>query len=107
MMATSQLMVRLLLLTCFFLLSIQTSAAAGVTDKLERGQNLTDGETLVSAGGSYTLGFFSPGASSFSSSGPAAWRFPQWMACSCDDGEPAAMLPAVFVWHHAADAATR
>ncbi|KAM0927740.1 hypothetical protein ACQ4PT_002677 [Festuca glaucescens] len=57
--ATSQL----LLLICFLLLSIQTSAAAGFTDKLEWGQNLTDGQTLVSAGGSYTLGFFSPGAS--------------------------------------------
>ena len=60
--ATSQLPARLLLqrlLICFFLLSI----AAGVTDKLERGQKLTDGDTLVSAGGSFTLGFFSPGAS--------------------------------------------
>ncbi|KAM3371347.1 hypothetical protein ACQJBY_018636 [Aegilops geniculata] len=60
--ATSQLPARLLLqllLICFFLLS----TAAGVTDKLESGQKLTDGDTLVSAGGSFTLGFFSPGAS--------------------------------------------
>jgi hypothetical protein len=48
---------RLLLL---FLLCIQTFAA----DKLEKGQNLTDGETLVSPGsGSFTMGFFSPGES--------------------------------------------
>ncbi|KAE8811334.1 putative serine/threonine-protein kinase receptor [Hordeum vulgare] len=60
--ATRHLPARLLLqrlLIGFFLLS----TAAGVTDKLERGQKLTDGETLVSAGGSFTLGFFSPGAS--------------------------------------------
>ncbi|KAI5010032.1 hypothetical protein ZWY2020_012169 [Hordeum vulgare] len=60
--ATSHLPARLPLqwiLISFFLLS----TAAGVTDKLERGQKLTDGETLVSAGGSFTLGFFSPGAS--------------------------------------------
>ena len=56
---TNQLLLLLLLLTCIFLLCTQTSAA----DKLEKGQNLTDGETLVSAGGSFTLGFFSPGAS--------------------------------------------
>ncbi|KAM0897164.1 hypothetical protein ACQ4PT_022730 [Festuca glaucescens] len=65
MMATSQLLehIILLLLLLSFFLSVQTSAAAGFTDKLERGQNLTDGQTLVSAGGSYTLGFFSPGVS--------------------------------------------
>jgi hypothetical protein len=56
---TSQLLSVLLLLQCIFLHSIQISAA----DKLEKGQNLTDGETLVSAGGSFTLGFFSPGVS--------------------------------------------
>ncbi|KAM0869494.1 hypothetical protein ACQ4PT_040636 [Festuca glaucescens] len=55
---TSQLLL-LLLLTCIFLICIQTFAA----DKLEKGQNLTDGETLVSAGGTFTLGFFSPGVS--------------------------------------------
>uniref|UniRef100_A0A0E0KVP4 non-specific serine/threonine protein kinase n=1 Tax=Oryza punctata TaxID=4537 RepID=A0A0E0KVP4_ORYPU len=48
----------------FFFLSVQTSAAAGVADKLDKGQNITDGQTLVSSGGgSYTLGFFSPGKS--------------------------------------------
>ncbi|EAZ32107.1 hypothetical protein OsJ_16302 [Oryza sativa Japonica Group] len=54
------------LVAFFFLLSGQTSAAAaaGVADKLDKGQNLTDGQTLVSSGGgSYTLGFFSPGKS--------------------------------------------
>jgi hypothetical protein len=64
--ATSQLLVHLLLpllLICFLFLSIRTSAAGGFADKLEWGQNLTDGQTLVSPGGSYTLGFFSPGAS--------------------------------------------
>uniref|UniRef100_A0A0E0DIU3 Receptor-like serine/threonine-protein kinase n=1 Tax=Oryza meridionalis TaxID=40149 RepID=A0A0E0DIU3_9ORYZ len=53
------------LVAFFFLLSGQTSAAAvGVADKLDKGQNLTDGQSLVSSGGgSYTLGFFSPGKS--------------------------------------------
>lgn len=62
--ATSRLVdiLLLLLLVCFFLLSIHPPAA-GVADKLEKGQNLTDGETLVSANGSFTLGFFSPGVS--------------------------------------------
>ncbi|KAM0897176.1 hypothetical protein ACQ4PT_022738 [Festuca glaucescens] len=46
-------------LQCIFLLPIQTTAV----DKLEKGQNLTNGETLVSAGGTFTLGFFSPGVS--------------------------------------------
>ncbi|XP_047063288.1 S-locus-specific glycoprotein S6-like [Lolium rigidum] len=56
---TRQLLSLLFLLQCIFLLPIQTSAV----DKLEKGQNLTDGETLVSAGGTFTLGFFSPGVS--------------------------------------------
>ncbi|KAM0927746.1 hypothetical protein ACQ4PT_002681 [Festuca glaucescens] len=64
-MATSQLLAHiiLLLLLLSFFLSVQTSAAAGFAVKLERVQNLTDGKTLVPAGGSYTLGFFSPGVS--------------------------------------------
>ncbi|KAF7018712.1 hypothetical protein CFC21_031968 [Triticum aestivum] len=58
------ILLRLLFLAlCISLLPIQAPAA----DKLEKGQNLTDadGDTLVSAGGSgtFTLGFFSPGAS--------------------------------------------
>uniref|UniRef100_A0A0D9WA14 Receptor-like serine/threonine-protein kinase n=1 Tax=Leersia perrieri TaxID=77586 RepID=A0A0D9WA14_9ORYZ len=63
--STSQPNLHLLLLGFFFLLlSFLTSAAAGVADKLEKGQNITDGQTLVSSGaGSYTLGFFSPGKS--------------------------------------------
>ncbi|KAI5010645.1 hypothetical protein ZWY2020_012782 [Hordeum vulgare] len=36
---------------------------SGATDTFGKGQNVTDGETLVSAGGTFTLGFFSPGAS--------------------------------------------
>ncbi|XP_044970922.1 S-locus-specific glycoprotein S6-like isoform X1 [Hordeum vulgare subsp. vulgare] len=57
---TSQLLL-LLFLACILLLPIQAPAA----DKLQKGQNLTDsgGDTLVSAGGSFTLGFFSPGVS--------------------------------------------
>ncbi|KAI5010641.1 hypothetical protein ZWY2020_012778 [Hordeum vulgare] len=64
--ATSQFLVHLLpqlLLIAFFLLFAQTHAASGVRDKFEKGQNLTDGDTLVSPDGSFTLGFFSPGAS--------------------------------------------
>uniref|UniRef100_A0ACD5V3Z9 Uncharacterized protein n=1 Tax=Avena sativa TaxID=4498 RepID=A0ACD5V3Z9_AVESA len=58
---TGHLLPPLFCLTCIFLLCVQTFAA----DRLEKGQNLTDadGETLVSPSGSYTLGFFSPGAS--------------------------------------------
>ncbi|KAE8776640.1 putative serine/threonine-protein kinase receptor [Hordeum vulgare] len=62
--ATSQFLVHLLpqlLLIAFFLLFAH--AASGVRDKFEKGQNLTDGDTLVSPDGSFTLGFFSPGAS--------------------------------------------
>ncbi|KAF7019321.1 hypothetical protein CFC21_032512 [Triticum aestivum] len=57
---TSQLLL-LLFLACISLLPIQAPAA----DKLQKGQNLTDsnGDTLLSAGGSFTLGFFSPGVS--------------------------------------------
>uniref|UniRef100_A0A0D9W9Z8 non-specific serine/threonine protein kinase n=1 Tax=Leersia perrieri TaxID=77586 RepID=A0A0D9W9Z8_9ORYZ len=43
------------------LLSLATSAAGTAPDTLSKGRNLTDGNTLVSAGGSFTLGFFSPG----------------------------------------------
>ncbi|KAF7018705.1 hypothetical protein CFC21_031961 [Triticum aestivum] len=49
-----------LLLFSFLVLSPRAFAAE-VTDTLGKGQNVTDGETLVSAGGSFTLGFFSPG----------------------------------------------
>ncbi|XP_048559368.1 receptor-like serine/threonine-protein kinase SD1-8 [Triticum urartu] len=62
--ATSQLLVHdQLLLITLFLLSVQTTAASGARDRFEKGQNLTDGDTLVSPDGSFTLGFFSPGAS--------------------------------------------
>ncbi|KAL5214263.1 hypothetical protein ABZP36_003415 [Zizania latifolia] len=43
------------------LLSVGTSAAGVASDTLSNGRNITDGDTLVSAGGSFTLGFFSPG----------------------------------------------
>lgn len=46
-----------------FLLLSPRAFAAGVTDTFGKGQNVTDGETLISAGGTFTLGFFSPGAS--------------------------------------------
>ncbi|CAN6236362.1 unnamed protein product [Urochloa humidicola] len=43
------------------LLSHRASGAGGIaSDTLNNGGNITDGETLVSAGGSFTLGFFSP-----------------------------------------------
>lgn len=49
-----------LLLFSFLLLSPTASAATGM---LSKGRNITDGDTLVSASGTFTLGFFSPGAS--------------------------------------------
>ncbi|KAG2569084.1 hypothetical protein PVAP13_7NG389000 [Panicum virgatum] len=42
------------------LLFLRASAAAIASDTLNTGGNITDGETLVSAAGSFTLGFFSP-----------------------------------------------
>uniref|UniRef100_R7W9K6 Receptor-like serine/threonine-protein kinase n=1 Tax=Aegilops tauschii TaxID=37682 RepID=R7W9K6_AEGTA len=51
-----------ILLLLFILLS-PVAITAGATDTFSKGQNVTDGETLVSAGGTFTLGFFSPGAS--------------------------------------------
>uniref|UniRef100_A0A0E0KVN9 non-specific serine/threonine protein kinase n=1 Tax=Oryza punctata TaxID=4537 RepID=A0A0E0KVN9_ORYPU len=62
------------------LLSLRTSAAGVASDTLSNGRNLTDGNTLVSAGGSFTLGFFSPGLPTrrylaiwFSESKDAVW----------------------------------
>uniref|UniRef100_I1PPM2 non-specific serine/threonine protein kinase n=1 Tax=Oryza glaberrima TaxID=4538 RepID=I1PPM2_ORYGL len=69
-------------LTFFFmvLLTLGTSAAGVASDTLSNGRNLTDGNTLVSAGGSFTLGFFSLGLPSrrylaiwFSESADAVW----------------------------------
>ncbi|WVZ87342.1 hypothetical protein U9M48_033992, partial [Paspalum notatum var. saurae] len=37
-----------------------SSAASIASDTLSNGGNITDGETLVSSGGSFTMGFFSP-----------------------------------------------
>ncbi|XP_066349577.1 receptor-like serine/threonine-protein kinase SD1-8 [Miscanthus floridulus] len=43
------------------LLLLRRSSGAGISsDTLNSGGNITDGETLLSAGGSFTLGFFSP-----------------------------------------------
>ncbi|KAL6651964.1 hypothetical protein ACP70R_010889 [Stipagrostis hirtigluma subsp. patula] len=42
------------------LLLSSTSAAGIASDTLSNGGNITDGKTLVSAGGAFTLGFFSP-----------------------------------------------
>ena len=46
------------------LISLATFAAAAqpAPDILNPGTNITDGETLVSANGTFTLGFFAPGA---------------------------------------------
>jgi hypothetical protein len=38
--------------------------AADAADTLLKGSNITDGQTLISASGTFTLGFFSPGLSS-------------------------------------------
>lgn len=62
-------------------LSLRTSAAAAIaSDTLNDGRNITDGNTLVSTGGSFTLGFFSPGVPSrrylgiwFTASADAVW----------------------------------
>ncbi|KAL6844012.1 hypothetical protein ACP4OV_025685 [Aristida adscensionis] len=51
------------LLLISFLLFSPGAIAAGVTDTISKGRNVTDGEVLVSAGGTFTLGFFSPGVS--------------------------------------------
>ncbi|CAL5029695.1 unnamed protein product [Urochloa decumbens] len=42
------------------LLCLRSCAAGTTSDTLNNGGNITDGETLVSAGGSFTLGFFFP-----------------------------------------------
>ncbi|KAG0527659.1 hypothetical protein BDA96_06G252100 [Sorghum bicolor] len=55
------LFIHLLLLP--FMLLCPIAIAADVSDTLGKGRNITDGETLVSADGTFTLGFFSPGAS--------------------------------------------
>ncbi|CAL4892676.1 unnamed protein product [Urochloa decumbens] len=39
---------------------IRTPALVKASDKIDVGSNITDGSTLVSEGGSFTLGFFSP-----------------------------------------------
>ncbi|KAM3390169.1 hypothetical protein ACQJBY_012006 [Aegilops geniculata] len=58
---------RRVMLVAVLCLSIGTCVGSGVSspDALNHGRrNITDGQTLVSAGGSFTLGFFTPGAPS-------------------------------------------
>ncbi|XP_066350575.1 G-type lectin S-receptor-like serine/threonine-protein kinase At4g27290 [Miscanthus floridulus] len=43
-----------------FLLLLRASAAGTASDTLSSSSNITDGETLVSSGSTFTLGFFSP-----------------------------------------------
>ncbi|PNT65692.1 hypothetical protein BRADI_3g00950v3 [Brachypodium distachyon] len=51
----------LIFATLLLLLRRSTGAGAGISsDTLKNGGNITDGETLLSAGGSFTLGFFTP-----------------------------------------------
>jgi hypothetical protein len=48
-----------------FLLALTTAPAANAaSDILSKGRNITDDDKLVSAGGSFTLGFFSLGVPS-------------------------------------------
>nr|TKW06789.1 hypothetical protein SEVIR_7G263500v2 [Setaria viridis] len=49
-----------LLALIFSVLLLLPSVGSIALDTLNNGGNITDGETLVSAGGSFTLGFFSP-----------------------------------------------
>ncbi|KAK3133351.1 hypothetical protein QOZ80_6AG0535420 [Eleusine coracana subsp. coracana] len=49
-----------LLIFPILLLFVGASAAGTPSDTLNNGGNITDGETLNSTGGSFTLGFFSP-----------------------------------------------
>ncbi|KAL6641680.1 hypothetical protein ACP70R_019861 [Stipagrostis hirtigluma subsp. patula] len=46
------------------LLFAPRTPAARAADTIDKGRNITDGDTLVSAGRSFTLGFFSPAGSS-------------------------------------------
>ncbi|XP_062186116.1 receptor-like serine/threonine-protein kinase SD1-8 [Phragmites australis] len=51
------------LLLSLLLLSPRAFSAGAVADTFSKGRNITDNETLVSADGAFTLGFFSPGVS--------------------------------------------
>ncbi|KAG2571419.1 hypothetical protein PVAP13_7KG399201 [Panicum virgatum] len=61
------------------LMFLRASAAAVASDTLNTGGNITDGETLVSAAGSFTLGFFSP------TDVPAKRYLGIWFTASPDD----------------------
>jgi hypothetical protein len=60
--ATCSHLVDLLLISLFLLISPRAAFAAD-TDTFSKGRNITDNETLVSANGAFTMGFFSPGVS--------------------------------------------
>ncbi|CAO2043891.1 unnamed protein product [Urochloa humidicola] len=49
-----------ILLSLCYLFHLGTPAAS-IADMFDLGHNITDGATLVSVSGSFTLGFFSPG----------------------------------------------
>ncbi|KAL6651961.1 hypothetical protein ACP70R_010886 [Stipagrostis hirtigluma subsp. patula] len=51
----------ILLYLSLTLFHLGTPATSISSDMFDRRRNISDGETLVSAGGSFTLGFFSPG----------------------------------------------
>lgn len=57
------LVLNLILLSVLLLSSSSSGGSAFAADTLSKGRNITDNETLVSADGSFTMGFFSPGAS--------------------------------------------
>jgi len=52
-----------LVVISFILVPPKAFAADGVADTFSKGRNITDNETLVSANGAFTMGFFSPGVS--------------------------------------------
>ncbi|CAL8150464.1 unnamed protein product [Prunus armeniaca] len=51
------------LLVCSFLFSFLSISTTATPDTITPSRSMRDGETLVSAGGSFQLGFFSPGTS--------------------------------------------
>ncbi|BFG28820.1 hypothetical protein CerSpe_150940 [Prunus speciosa] len=51
------------LFVCFFLFSFLSISTTTALDTITPSRSMRDGETLVSAGGSFQLGFFSPGKS--------------------------------------------
>ncbi|KAL6624738.1 hypothetical protein ACP70R_032059 [Stipagrostis hirtigluma subsp. patula] len=62
---TRRLLLFLLLSHIVLLSSFTVGFATSVTDTLSEGHNITDSETLVSSNGVFTMGFFSPGVSTY------------------------------------------